>query len=98
MSDRVGTQLIETLIGFARERVAIKRIDLGTRGYLILAHDLKIDEPGAMPRIVPSTPVWTRHNEAPSAEMVNRTEIVRVGSSFVLRGPTGPVNIVEVPE
>lgn len=91
-----GTLLITTIINLARERIGVTRIDLDTRGYLLAAHALGVDEGDMPPRAVPATTYGASWFAPATAHThPSKTDLVRVGPKFQMRGPMGVVWIVE---
>ena len=101
MSRRETTadRILQTLILFAREREDVTAIRMKTRGFLLAAAALRVDDPTAPPRVVPEWPMGSSWlgGVAPVVETFDLKQ-VRVGTSFEIHGPAGAVVIEEDPD
>ncbi len=88
--------VIETLMRFCRERADLCVMRFKTEGYLRLAHQFEIDDPGARQRMVPLPTLGASYafRDAVTPEKISQP-LVRVGPSFKIHGPRGPVTIEE---
>ncbi len=93
----MGDLLLDTLIRFSRENSPIRGLSFRTKDYLWLAFMCGINEPGAEERPLPPrfSGAGCCGGSFVPALQARPPRCVRVGKSFQIHGPHGPVLIEE---